>query len=105
MRVDSGLTLIAAKDSQRSSVVHHSKIGLPMSALGHKQTKPPAWTLSALPPKADKHWHRSATPLRAKSGRMHRSKNTLRRDAVNRLCLIQIDDLDPIAIGVVKIGV
>src|SRR5262249_25752904 len=48
---------------------------------GHKQTKPPAWTLSALPPKADKHWHRSATPLRAKSGRMHRSKNTLRRDA------------------------
>src|SRR5262249_19743564 len=76
-----------------------------MSALGHKQTKPPAWTLSALPPKADKHWHRSATPLRAKSGRMHRSKNTLRRDAVNRLCLIQIDDLDPIAIGVVKIGV
>jgi len=25
-----------------------------MSALGHKQTKRPAWTLSALPPKADK---------------------------------------------------
>jgi hypothetical protein len=24
-----------------------------MSALGHKQTKRPAWTLSALPPKAD----------------------------------------------------
>src|SRR5215472_10099440 len=27
--------------------------GRPMSALGHKQTKRPTWTLSALPPKAD----------------------------------------------------
>src|SRR5258708_4081038 len=27
LRVDSGLTLIAAEESQRSSVVHHSKIG------------------------------------------------------------------------------
>ena len=36
-----------------SRVVHHSKIGLQMSALGHKRTKCLAWALSALPPKAD----------------------------------------------------
>src|SRR6516164_9208404 len=35
------------------SVVHHSKIGHRLAAMGHKQTKRPAWTLSALPPKAD----------------------------------------------------
>jgi hypothetical protein len=33
--------------------VHRSKTGPPTSASGHKQTSRPAWTLSALPPKAD----------------------------------------------------
>src|SRR5262249_5238028 len=55
-------------------------------------------------PKADRVVGASRCPLCAKSGRMHCSKNTLRHDALLMLCLVQIDD-DPIAIGVVKIGV
>src|SRR5262245_8100749 len=34
-------------------IVHHSKFGRPMSALGHKQTKRHYGAMSALPPKAD----------------------------------------------------
>ena len=34
--------------------MHRSKIDHSLSGLGHKQTKRPAWSLSALPPKADK---------------------------------------------------
>src|SRR5262249_35634066 len=37
----------------RSSVSRPQQKRPPMSALGHKQTSRPAWTLSALPPKAD----------------------------------------------------
>jgi hypothetical protein len=45
--------------------VHRSKSGPPMSASGQKQTSRPAWTLSALPPKADieRHdWHVCLVP-------------------------------------------
>jgi hypothetical protein len=34
-------------------VVHHSKFGWPMSALGHKRTWRGEFAMSALPPKAD----------------------------------------------------
>ena len=44
----------------RENLLHCGISIRPLSALGHKQTSHPAWTLSALPPKADfeRHeWH------------------------------------------------
>src|SRR5262249_34216132 len=42
-----------SQTSMHRVCVHRNKKRRLMSALGHKQTSRPAWTLSALPPKAD----------------------------------------------------
>src|SRR5215470_7283421 len=59
--------------------------------------------MSALPPKADIERHDRL--LCQKRTNALQQKYVATRRPVNWLCLVQIDDLDPIAIGVVKIGV